>query len=402
MNGRAGRWQLFTWINTLVCIAALSAPNFAQDATTTRLSHAAQSLSAGNLSQAETELQSVLRASPNEYRALDLLGVVRVLQHRETEAESFFQRAIQSNPKFTSAHAHLGLLFAQIARDGEAILELQIAIHLDPARTDVSDALVHIFRQHAKEAGDSGNWKQALGLLIQARKLAPGSPDVEFEFASAAFQMSLLQDAVDGFQETLKQRKNDVLALYGLGRAYGGLGKLEEARRQFEQYVRLRPDDPSGYCSLAITLAALEHLQEARQQFAKSIALAPEQTEAYFRLGVLELHVDDFDAARADLQRVLERDPKHAGALSALGRLEFTQKHYDKAAELLRRAVVSDDSVLEAHYYLGLSYGRLGRKPEAEQELQRADELQHEDVEKRRSLWNKLDLPPAQPEQRKR
>ena len=113
-----------------------------------------------------------------------------------------------------------------------------------------------------------------MGLLIQARKLAPGSPDVEFEFASAAFQMSLLQDAVDGFQETLKQRKNDVLALYGLGRAYGGLGKLEEARRQFEQYVRLRPDDPSGYCSLAITLAALEHLQEARQQFAKSIALA--------------------------------------------------------------------------------------------------------------------------------
>jgi tetratricopeptide (TPR) repeat protein len=178
--------------------------------------------------------------------------------------KTLFQGAIQSKPMFGSAHAHLGLLYAQAARDGEAISELQTAIHLDPARTDVSDALAHIFRQHAKEAGDGGNWKQALGLLIEARKLAPRNPDVEFEFASAAFQMSLLQDAADGFQETLKQRKNDVLALYGLGRAYGGLGKLEEARQQFEQYIRLRPDDPSGYCSLGITLAALEHLQEAR------------------------------------------------------------------------------------------------------------------------------------------
>jgi tetratricopeptide (TPR) repeat protein len=382
------------WIALLV-VAILTAPSLAQDAAAAPLRHAAQFLSAGNLDRAEGELQAVLRTFPGEYRALDFLGVVRILQHREAEAGTFFRQSIQSKSDFAGAHAHLGLLYLQVNRDTEAIPELQAAIHLDPARADASDALVHIFRQHAKEAGSNGDPKQALGLLIQARKLAPNNPDVEFEFASAAFQMSLLQDAADGFRKTLTERKDDPLAVYGLGRAYGGLGKLEEARQQFVHYIALRPDDPSGYCSLGITLVALERPEEARAQFARSIKLAPEQAEAYFRLGKLELDANNLDLATTDLQHVLDRDPRHAGALSAMGRSDFMLKHYGPAVELLQRAVASDGSLLEAHYYLGLTYGRLGQKAESDAELQKATQLQQEETDKRKALWNKLDLPAA-------
>ena len=85
----------------------------------------------------------------------------------------------------------------------------------------------------------------------------------------------------------------------------------------------------------------------------------------------------------------------HAGALSGLGRIEFEQKHYTRAAELLNHAIASDGSLQEAHYYLGLAYGRMGQKAESEREFQRATQLEHEDMEKRKALWNRLDLPPA-------
>ena len=379
----------------LILSAAFVAPGFAQDTTATRLSHAAQFLSARNLDRAESELQLVLRASPGEYRALDLLGVVRVLQQREGDAESLFQSVIQSKPDFVGAHAHLGLLYLQTSREDEALPELQAAIRLDPARTDASEALVHIFRQHAQVAASSGDSKQALGLMIEARKLAPKNPDVQFEFATAAFQMSLLQDAVDAFREALSQRKNDPLIVYSLGRAYGSLGRLDEARQQFARYVALRPDDPAGYCSLGMTLVALELPDKAMTEFERSIAIAPEQTEAYFRLGTLALHANNWDLARANLQHVLDRDRQHAGALSALGRVEFEQKQYTQAVELLNRAIVSDGSLQEAHYYLGLTYGRMGQKTESEREFQRATQLKHEDMEKRKALWNRLDLRPA-------
>jgi tetratricopeptide (TPR) repeat protein len=389
--------ERFRWIRILLFVAlvmamlAASVPLFAQDVTTVRLQQAAQFLAAGNKERAEDELQSVLRGSPREYRALDLLGVVRILQHRENEAEDLFQRVIQIKPDLASGHAHLGLLYLQTGRSEEAIPQLREAVRLDPARTDASDALVRIWREHAQAATKAGDSATALALLNDARRLAPKNADVQFEFGMAALQMSLWDDAIEAFRQTLQLRNNDPMAVWGLGRAYMGQSKFEESRQEFARYTALRPDDSAGHCALGMTLAALERSSEARAQFEWSIALTPSQIESYFRLGLLDLDSKDFDAAAKNLRIVLEHDPKHAGALAALGRVEFEQKHYTDAIDLMQRAIASDDSLGVAHYYLGLTYSRMGRKAESDQELQKATQLGHQEVEKQRTIFKILD-----------
>lgn len=385
--------ERFRWICTLLFTAmvAASVQLFAQDVTTTRLQHAAQFLAHGNTDRAEDELQSVLRVSPREYRALDLLGVVRILQHRENEAEDLFRRAIRIKPDLASGHAHLGLLYLQTGRAEEAIPQLREAVRLDPARADASDALIRIWRDQAQAATKTRDSATALALLNDARKLAPKNADVQFEFGMAALQMSLWDDAIEGFRLTLQLRKNDPMAVWGLARAYMGQSKFEEARHQFARYVALRPDDSAGHCALGMTLGALERSVEARAQFEQSIALAPTQTESYFRLGLLDLDSKDLGSAAKNLRLVLERDPKHAGALAALGRVEFEQKHYSDAIDLLQRAIASDDELGVAHYYLGLTYSRIGRKAESDQELQKATELGHQEAEKQRTIFKMLD-----------
>jgi tetratricopeptide (TPR) repeat protein len=207
----------------------------------------------------------------------------------------------------------------------------------------------------------------------------------------AALQMSLWDDAVEAFRQTLQLRKNDPIAVWGLGRAYMGQAKFEEASQQFARYAALRPNDSAGHCALGMTLAALERSAEARAQFEQSIGLAPAQTESYFRLGLLDLDSKDLDAATRNLRLVLRRDPKHAGALAALARVEFEQKRYAEAIDLLERAIASDDSLGVAHYYLGLTYSRMGRKAESDQELQKATQFGHQEVEKQRTIFKILD-----------
>jgi tetratricopeptide (TPR) repeat protein len=372
----------------LLLMALLTAPLqvLAQDVITARLQHAVQFLAAGNKEQAEEVLQSVLRASPDEYRALDLLGVVRVLQHRENDAEDLFRRVVQIKPDFASGHAHLGLLYVQTGRSDEAVPQLSEAVRLDPARTDASDALIRVWRDQAQAAAKIGDSSTAMALLIDARKLAPKNADVQFEFGMAALQMSLWEDAAEAFQQTLQLHNGDPMAVWGLGRAFMGESKFEDARQQFAKYVALRPDDSTGHCALGMTLAALERSGEARTQFEQSIALAPAQTESYFRLGQLDLDSKDLDLAARNLHLVLERDPKHAGALAALGRIEFEQKHYIEAVDLLQRAIAGDDSLGVAHYYIGLTYARIGRKAESDQELQKAIQLEHQGAEKQRTI----------------
>jgi tetratricopeptide (TPR) repeat protein len=355
------------------------------------LRDAAQSLAAGNLQRAEVELQTVLKQSPNDYRALDFLGLLRAEQQRNADAEELFQRAIGIKPDSASAHIHLGLLYIQMGRADDAIPPLQDGLRIAPERTDAAKALLNIWQEQARTAVARGESEKALAALISARKLAPDDPDVNYQYGMVALRMSLLADAISAFQSTLKSRNDDALALYGLGRAYMDSSKFEDARQQFAKYLELRPNDASGHYALGMSLAALERSQDAATEFQRSITLSPVQTESYFRLGLLQLDAKDLDSAVSNFRRVLDRDPKHAGALAGLGRVQLEQKKYPEAADLLQRAIAGNDQLREAHYFLGLTYARMGRKEESEQQLQIATRLEHEEAEKQRTVFKILD-----------
>lgn len=374
----------------IIIIIAATLPTLGQQSKFS-FQDAAQALATGNLQKAENELQTILRDSPDDYRALDLLGIVRAQQHKNVEAEELFKRVIGLKPDFASAHIHLGLLHEQMGHQEDSIGELQEGLRLDPTRTDAATNLVSICRSQARRALSDSDLEKALSLLIKARRVAPDDPDVQFEFGMVALRMSLLPDAVEAFQKTLKIRDKDEKAVYGLGRAYLSMAKFQDAQEQFRRYLNLHPDDAAGHYALGMSLVALQNPEDARNEFEKSIALAPVQTESYFRLGLLDLDSKDFNSAERNLCHALDRDPKHAGALAALGRLRFEQKAYAEAVAYLQRAIASDDRLREAHYYLGLSYARLGHTQEANEQLQIATRLEHEDTEKQRTMLRILD-----------
>jgi tetratricopeptide (TPR) repeat protein len=376
-------------------VLPLRAQQSAQGSNPASLRDAAQALAAGDVARAEGELKSILAGDGNDYRALELMGMLRAQQQRNQEAEHLFEQVVKAKPDFVSAHVNLGLLYVQMGQPDKAVAQLQEALRLDPQRTDAAAALVNLWRDQAREALTSNDAERALSNLLQARKLQADNADVEFELGMVALRMSLLPDAVSAFQQTLKLRPDDAMAIYALGRAYMQLAKFEDARQQFARYVQLRPDDASGHYGLGMSLAALEQSQAARAEFEKSIALAPVQTESYFRLGLVQLESNDIDSAAKNFQRVLDRDPKHAGALAASGEVEFRRKHYSAAVDLLQRAIASDDRLREAHYYLGLTYARLGKKQESEQELAIATRLEHEETEKQRTVFTILDPGPG-------
>jgi tetratricopeptide (TPR) repeat protein len=246
--------------------------------------------------------------------------------------------------------------------------------------------LTHILQNQAKEESESGDLDGALRSLMEARKYAPDNADLQYEFGMVAHKLSLDDDAIEAFQQTLKLRKNDASAMYNLGFALMGRARFDDARKQFAQYVALRSDDASGFCALGMALAALERSDDARAQFERSIALAPQQSESYYRLGLLDLDAGDYGAAARDLHKSLDNKANDAGALTALGKVEFEQKHYPEALSLLQQAISQDDTLQEAHYYLGLTFARVGRNQESAGQLDIAARLEREQKERSRNM----------------
>jgi tetratricopeptide (TPR) repeat protein len=112
-----------------------------------------------------------------------------------------------------------------------------------------------------------------------------------------------------------------------------------------------------------------------------------DQTESYFQLGLMDIDAGELKSASDRFSRVLNQDPHHAGALCGAGRVAFQSKDYAHASELLQRAIKIMPSLREAHYYLGLTYARLGQKEDSARELQTATQLEKEDFEKHRTVF---------------
>jgi|HubBroStandDraft_6_1064221.scaffolds.fasta_scaffold56740_2 tetratricopeptide (TPR) repeat protein len=352
---------------------------------------AATALAAGDLKRAENELQAILQVAPKDVHALNLLAIVRAEQKRNAEAEALFKQAIAIQPDFAGPHAGLGLLYAQLGENDLAIAPLQAALKLDPGRKDVQAVLISIRRRQAHDAAEHNELEKALALLIDARKLNPADADVQYEFGIVALRMSLFPDAIDAFHQTLKFRADDAAALYGLGRAEMSVSRFDNAQQAFERYVHLRPADASARYALGFTLQALQRAPDARAEYEKSIALQPLQTESYFQLGLMALEAGDPEAAAKQFEHVLERAPRHAGGLTGMGRVKFQEKQYAEAAALFEKAIAANPGLREAHYYLGLTDSRLGRKEDSEKELQIASRIEHEEVEKHQTLLKIID-----------
>jgi tetratricopeptide (TPR) repeat protein len=359
------------------------------------LQDAAQSLAAGDLKRAESTLDIVLATAPDDFRALNLLGIIRAEQHRESDAEKLFNQAIKLKPDSASAHVSLGMLYVQMSTPERAIPQFQEALRLDAGRSDARASLIAVWRDEAHAAVRENDPEKALSLLLQARKISAQDPDVLYDFGMVALSMSLLPDALQAFKDALDLRKDDANTLYALGRTQVALANYEDARVTFDRYGQLHREDASGHYALGMTLEALQRTADARDEFEKSIALQPAQTESYFQLGRIELEAGNLGAADAQFARVLNRDPHHAGALGSEGRLKFEQKEYTQALDLLQKAIVLDSSLREAHYYLGMTYARMNRKGESDTELAVASRLEHEEVERHQNLIRIIDAEPA-------
>ena len=361
------------------------------------LKRAAALIEKRDLSGAETLLETMLRANPPDPRVLNLLGVVRFRQNRYAEAEDLFKRSLDAAPRLAGTHVNLGLLYLATSRAEEAVDAFEKALSIEPNRTDARERFTSAARQVAAAALSSGEPEKSLSFLLRAKKVAPADADVLFEFAMVALRMQLFDDAAPALNAALAVRPAEARFVYGLARVELHRGKLPDAERLFARYTAMQPDDATGHYGSGHVLALLKRPAEARAAFERSLEIKPQQTESQYQLGLLDLDEGNVDSAAMRFDRVLARFADHTGALLGLGQVRFRRKEYEPARASLERAIALDPSLYKAHYYLSMTYGRLGDKEAAQRASETAATLERELKEKKRTILRLADAADAKP-----
>ncbi|HEY0376041.1 MAG TPA: TPM domain-containing protein [Pyrinomonadaceae bacterium] len=142
-----------------------------------------------------------------------------------------------------------------------------------------------------------------------------------------------------------------------------------DASHQIEAKVK---DDPKRLVTLAGFFLSIEDAEETARLSDAALALAPEMADAHQMLGAARhvgLRLDD---AAAEYARARELDPQLASARRALADLRRATGKAEEALALYREQLAADPSDKPARAGLVLSLLDLGRKEEAERELEAA------------------------------
>ncbi len=221
----------------------------------------------------------------------------------------------------------------------------------------------------------NGKQAEALLCLERARAVLPDDPVLLTDLGIEADFLHHYNEAAEALETALTLRPADPAAQYALARTNADRQRPELAEPLFRAYLARRPDDASAHYGLGRLLQLLERTEEAAAEFNRSIELQPIQTEAYYQLGQIALDAGHDEQAQAAFERTLSRLPTHGGALTNMGILAYRRKQYATARLNLGKAVLSSPDYETAHYYLGLTLGRLGEKAASRHELAVAREL---------------------------
>ncbi len=213
----------------------------------------------GDLAAAEKWLKEAAHDDPQEPRVQYQLGLVYRKQGREEEAK----RALALSEKLRQRDADLSKLQLECAQkldEGSRDEARAVCDQLyDPDNADKLTALGSIYGQHGDPEG-------ALKPFRRAAKLAPQSPQTQYNLAMAYYQLNQFEAARGPLENALKRWPD----LFQLNALYGAvLSKLDEDSRAYQalHHAHQLNEQDSATTDLlyAVTLALAQKSQSAQQ-----------------------------------------------------------------------------------------------------------------------------------------
>ncbi len=318
---------------------------------------AALYVKSGQVPEAETILDGILRQEPNRVDAAVLLTRIYRQTGRDEAADSLLERTAERAP----SHLHVRLLQAQDLPEEEAYQAFDAILedHPESAEALVAAARARHALAHAAERKARRELDRALALdsLSAAALLL----DSEFQEEDDDARREAINRALA--VDSLSAEAHSALA--GLLRSDGDLGGA------FDEYLlalRLNPYDNSVHGTLGnggsfISWSRYPPLPDEE---------VPPDLVALLDRADADLLRRSFDEAEAEYSRALESYPGYAAALLGLGAVHYHRGNYETATEHFREVAEAHPGLGLAHFGISQSQARL--KDRDDPQLQEAAE----------------------------
>ena len=186
--------------------------------------------------EAEQHAGAILQSNPNDGDALQILGHCRLDTGKYPEAIQLFQQCLGIEPGDDYVHYLLAFAFYRTKSKGNALINLQSAISLNPYSSGYYGLYAYIMLDENKyaEALEKAN----IGLSVNAQDLTCLNAR-----SQALFRLKDKEAAYDTIREALTVDPEDDFTHTNFGWHFMETGKHKTARDHFRQALRINPNN---------------------------------------------------------------------------------------------------------------------------------------------------------------
>ena len=237
-------------------------------------------------------------------------------QGRLREAEKLYARVLKAAPDNFDALHMLGLVKAQAGQMGEAYRLMSAALNINPTAADAWINLANVLHALKRDS-------EALDCLDKALAINPGDLHALQNRGSALLSLNRPQEALECLDRVVRKNPRNVDALLNLGVAKAALNQSAEALADFDAALAVAPGHPEVLYNRGSALSALGRSAEAVAAFDRALAGAPNHMKAWNNRG-----------------RALQALNRHAEAVESFNRAialqkDFADAHSNRALSLL-------------------------------------------------------------------
>jgi tetratricopeptide (TPR) repeat protein len=207
----------------------------------------------------------------------------------------------------------------------------------------------------------------AVETLLLLQREFPRDPEVLYTITH--FYSELASDAS---RELARVAPNSPQAGKLEAEGFEAQGNWDKAVAEYNKILEQDPKQPGIHYRLGRILLSKTPPEAEKdiQEFDDEIKLDPTNASAEFMLGETARQMGRWDVAATHFARASQLDEGFAEAYLALGMSLNSAGKFSDAVSPLERYVKMQPADPAGHYQLGTAYARLGRKPEAEREIE--------------------------------
>ncbi len=325
----------------------------------------------GRGEEARRTLQQALEHRPDGIVLLNELGSLLLGEKEAEEARTLFERAAAVDPK--NPRARLGLA-ESLGERGDLAGALE-ALN-EASSLGVFHPGLDVYR--ATVLTRLGRAVEAFTVLERVLERNPDATEAERQLGLLSYALNRDSEAAHFLERALERNPADAEVRITLGKLFFRRADYESARRVFEAL----PASEEAHFYLGEIERSSQRFEDAAAHYRTSSSAAARRG-----LGAALLKLGRYEEGEKALEEALaiETDPRaRAETLYLLGTLRSERRDDEGAVAALTEASKTNPHHLEARYLLGTTLARLGRRDEAERELEAFRRLKAFDEQKGR------------------